>query len=50
VVNLSPPPLSYDKDIKGLKRIEVLYERSDFKEDSATLKIELVVPSKDSRL
>jgi len=37
VVSLSPPPLSYDKDIDGLKRLEIRWKREDFKSDSAIL-------------
>jgi len=37
VVSLSPPPLSYDKDIDGLKRLEIRWKREDFKGDSAIL-------------
>jgi len=41
VVNLSPPPLTYDKDIPGLKRIEVWFQRSDFPGDSGQIEVEL---------
>ncbi len=41
VVSLSPPPLPYDKDIDGLKRLEIHWKRGDFQGDSAILDIEL---------
>ncbi len=41
LVFLSPPPLSYDKDIEGLKRLEIHWLRSDFQDDSAVINVEL---------
>ena len=41
VVSLSPPPLSYDKDIEGLKRLEIHWLREDFTGQEATLIVEL---------
>jgi hypothetical protein len=41
VVSLSPPPLSYDKDMEGLKRLEIQWKREDFAGPAATLFIEL---------
>ena len=41
VVELSPPPLSYDKDIKGLKRIDIRLEREAFPGDRGSLVVEL---------
>jgi hypothetical protein len=41
VVSLSPPPLSYDKNIEGLKRIEIQWLREDFTGQSAILIVEL---------
>jgi hypothetical protein len=41
VVNLQPPPLPYDKEIDGLKRIELKWDRLDFKGESATIRVEL---------
>jgi hypothetical protein len=41
VTSLSPPPLSYDKDIPGLKRLEIRWSREDFSGQSATLIVEL---------
>ena len=41
VVSLSPPPLSYDKNIEGLKRLEIQWLREDFAGQSATLIVEL---------
>ena len=41
VVSLSPPPLSYDKDIEGLKRLEIQWLREDFSGQTATLIVEL---------
>jgi len=40
-VSLSPPPLTYDKNIEGLKRLEIHWKREDFQGDTATLDIEL---------
>jgi hypothetical protein len=41
VVSLSPPPLSYDKDIEGLKRLEIHWLREDFTGQEASLIVEL---------
>ncbi len=41
VVALSPPPLPYDKDLEGLKRLEIHWKRADFPGSSAVLNIEL---------
>jgi len=41
VVEVSPPPLSYDKDIPGLKRIEIQLERGAFTGDSGVIVVEL---------
>jgi len=41
VVSLSPPPLSYDKDINGLKRLEIKWKREDFAGEKASLIVEL---------
>jgi hypothetical protein len=41
VVALSPPPLPYDKDMEGLKRLEIHWKRADFPGPSAVLIIEL---------
>ncbi|MCD4710727.1 MAG: hypothetical protein K8R52_07780, partial [Bacteroidales bacterium] len=41
VVSLSPPPLTYDKNIKGLKRLEIHWKRGDFQGDSATINVEI---------
>jgi hypothetical protein len=41
VVDLSPPPLSYDKDIPGLKRIEIRLERETFAGHSGSIVVEL---------
>ncbi len=41
VVEVSPPPLSYDKDIPGLKRIEIQLERGAFTGDSGVIIVEL---------
>ncbi|MCK5067916.1 MAG: heparinase II/III family protein [Bacteroidales bacterium] len=41
VVSLSPPPLSFDKDIQGLKRLEIQWKSEDFTGKAATLFIEL---------
>jgi len=37
VVSLSPPPLSYDKDINKLKRLDIRWKKDDFRGDSAIL-------------
>jgi hypothetical protein len=41
IVSLSPPPLEIDKDMAGLKRIELQWNREDFSGDGTTLTIEL---------
>ena len=41
VVSLSPPPLDYDKDIEGLKRLEIHWLRDDFPGNSAVINVEL---------
>ena len=41
VVSLSPPPLSYDKHVEGLKRLEILWQRENFAGDTASLMVEL---------
>ncbi|MCK5693275.1 MAG: heparinase II/III family protein [Bacteroidales bacterium] len=41
VISLSPPPLPYDKNIEGLKRLEIHWKRENFKGDTATLTVEL---------
>jgi hypothetical protein len=41
VISLSPPPLAYDKNIEGLKRLEIHWNRENFKGDTATLTVEL---------
>jgi len=41
VVPLSPPPLSCDKDIPGLKRLEIQFDRNDFPGDSGEIVVEL---------
>jgi hypothetical protein len=41
VRDLSPPPLSYDKDIPGLKRIEIRLERDAFTGNSGSIVVEL---------
>ena len=41
VVEVSPPPLSFDKDIPGLKRIEIQLERDAFTGDSGVIIVEL---------
>jgi hypothetical protein len=41
VVDLSPPPLSYDKDIPGLKRIELRVDRDSFPGGTGELIVEL---------
>lgn len=41
VVSLSPPPLSYDKNIEGLKRLELRWNRDSFTGHTATLIVEL---------
>ena len=46
VVDLSPPPLSYDKDIPGLKRIEIRLEREAFTGNSGSIVVELTNESR----
>jgi arylsulfatase A-like enzyme len=41
VVGLCPPPLPYDKEIPGLKRLEVRFDRSDFPGNSGEILVEL---------
>jgi len=41
IKSLYPPPLSYDKEIEGLKRLEIHWKREDFTGDKAVLNIEL---------
>jgi len=41
VVSLDPPPLSYDKKIDGLKRLEIHWDREGFPSATTTLNIEL---------
>jgi len=41
VVSLSPPPLSYDKNMEGLKRLELIWKRESFTGKSARLIVEL---------
>jgi hypothetical protein len=41
VVSLDPPPLPYDKEIEGLKRLEIHWLREDFQGNTAILNIEL---------
>lgn len=41
VVSLYPPPLDYDKEIKGLKRLEIHWKREVFPGDKAILNVEL---------
>ncbi len=41
VVSLSPPPLAYDKDIAGLKRLELHWDRTAFKGDEVILQVEM---------
>lgn len=41
VISLYPPPLEYDKQIEGLKRVEIHWDRDAFPGDAATLRIEL---------
>ena len=40
-VSLSPPPLSYDKDIEGLKRLDIVFERNDFQGKSGKIEVEI---------
>ena len=46
VVNLSPPPLSFDKNIEGLKRIEIRVERKAFQNHSGQLTVDLTTHTK----
>jgi len=41
VVSLSPPPLTYDKNIAGLKRLEIHWKREDFQSEAAKINVEL---------
>jgi hypothetical protein len=41
VVSLDPPPLTYDKRIEDLKRLEVSWDRGDFPGDRAVLLVDL---------
>lgn len=41
LVSLSPPPLSYDKNIEGLKRLEIVWNRESFSGKTARLIVEL---------
>ncbi len=41
VVSLDPPPLSYDKKIENLKRIEVRIAPSAFENDSGEIVVDL---------
>ena len=41
VVSLSPPPLEYDMNIPGLKRLEVEFKKSAFSGDAAKIQIKL---------
>jgi len=41
VVSLSPPPLSYDLNIPGLKRIEIRINRKAFPGDSGEISVKL---------
>jgi|GEM_PF-40456 len=41
LVSLSPPPLPHDKDIPGLKRLEIHFDRNDFPGDSGEIVVEL---------
>ncbi len=41
VISLSPPPLPYDKNMEGLKRLEIHWNREDFPGNTATLVVEL---------
>ncbi len=49
VISLSPPPQTYDKDIRGLKRIEIKLDRKDFKGSSGQLIVELSIPEKTEK-
>jgi hypothetical protein len=48
IVSLSPPPLSYDKNIEGLKRLEIRWNRESFTGNTARLIVELdsILPKK----
>ena len=41
VVSLHPPPLSYDKEMEGLKRLEIHWSREDFPGEAALLNIDM---------
>jgi hypothetical protein len=41
VISLSPPPLEYDKDITGLKRVDILFSRESFSGNEGFINIEL---------
>ncbi|MEA3462933.1 MAG: hypothetical protein U9R49_13685, partial [Bacteroidota bacterium] len=41
LVSLDPPPLPYDKEIEGLKRLEIHWLREDFPGDAAVLNIDM---------
>lgn len=41
IVSLYPPPLPYDKEIEGLKRLEIHWKREAFPGDKAILNVEL---------
>jgi hypothetical protein len=41
VVELSPPPLDYDKNIPGLKRIELRVDRESFPGETGSIVVEL---------
>jgi len=47
VVNLSPPPLSYDKNIEDLKRIEIRVDRKAFQGNSGQLIVDLTTQRKN---
>jgi len=40
-VSLSPPPLSYDKDIEGLTRLDIVFDRNDFTGISGKIEVEI---------
>ena len=39
IVSLSPPPLSYDKNMEALKRIDIVFNRKDFATNQASINI-----------
>lgn len=41
IVSLSPPPLSYDKNIEGLKRLDIHFHRADFPGQSGIIEVEM---------